>query len=152
LEMTIVATQSGKTQRHTDVNVVALQRAMIQCQEDLGCGSLTEALKVVAQDTGIGVSTLFRISRCEGVPDAETIARLARWLDVPITRFVGQGQDGRTDGAISYLPHESTPQVVDALLFADETLNAEQAAHVSKLFRIAYGLAPKENGNGNKKK
>ena len=131
------------------VDTLALQRALIQAHKDWHRKlSLTAFFKLVQTDTDIGTTTLGRISKNVGVPDTDTIVKLAHWLEIPVERFI-KATDNK---AISYLPSEPTPSVVDALLFKDKSLTQEAAAYISDIFRRAYELAPKkENGRGDKK-
>lgn len=95
------------------------------------------SLRAVAKETQVSASTLSRIENGSGVPDAETLARLARWLDIPLERIVEtRGQDPHEP--VVYYPHESTPDIVEAHLRADRNLNPETANALSELFRVAY--------------
>lgn len=95
------------------------------------------SLRAVARETQVSASTLSRIENGSGVPDAETLARLARWLDIPLERIVEtRGQDPLE--AVVYYPHESTPDIVEAHLRADRNLNPETANALAELFRVAY--------------
>jgi len=74
-----------------------------------------------------------------GKPDADNIARLASWLDMPIERVMHHGQRNPSDPkAVVYYPHESTPEIVEAHLRADRQLSPETAKALSELFRVAY--------------
>ena len=95
------------------------------------------SLRAVAKETQVSASTLSRIENGSGVPDAETLARLARWLGIPLERIVEtRGQDPHEP--VVYYPHESTPDIVEAHLRADRNLNSETANALSELFRVAY--------------
>src|SRR6476620_11053602 len=93
------------------------------------------SLRDVADETGVSASTLSRIENGTGKPDADNIARLASWLDMPIERVMHQGTD---PNPVVYYPHESTPEIVEAHLRADKHLTAETAKALSELFRVAY--------------
>src|SRR5438309_8574577 len=82
------------------------------------------SLRDVADQTGVSASTLSRIENGTGKPDAENIARLTAWLDVPLDRIMAarQHNDDGTE-AVVYFPHESTPEIVEAHLRADRKLN-----------------------------
>src|SRR5437868_13493089 len=78
------------------------------------------SLRDVADVTGVSASTLSRIENGTGKPDADNIARLASWLDMPIERVMHHGQ--RSSSApkpFVYYPHESTPEIFEAHLRAD---------------------------------
>jgi transcriptional regulator with XRE-family HTH domain len=82
---------------------------------------------------------LSRIENGTGKPDADNIARLTNWLDVPLERILsGGGHDRNEAKAVVYFPHESTPEIVEAHLRADRNLTAETADALSELFRVAY--------------
>ncbi|MCA1618185.1 MAG: helix-turn-helix domain-containing protein [Acidobacteria bacterium] len=98
------------------VNTVELGRAIRRRREELGL-----SLRDVADETGVSASTLSRIENGTGKPDADNIARLTGWLDMPV-----------------YFPHEATPDIVEAHLRADRNLTPETAKALSELFRVAY--------------
>lgn len=116
------------------VNTEELGRAIRRKRNETGC-----SLRDVADETGVSASTLSRIENGTGKPDAENIARLTDWLDVPMERIVGgRSRDGEETKAVVYYPHESTPEIVEAHLRADRNLSTETAAALSELFRVAY--------------
>jgi transcriptional regulator with XRE-family HTH domain len=97
------------------------------------------SLRDVADQTGVSASTLSRIENGTGKPDADNIARLASWLDMPIERVMHHGQRSPSDPKpVVYYPHESTPEIVEAHLRADRQLSPETAKALSELFRVAY--------------
>jgi transcriptional regulator with XRE-family HTH domain len=97
------------------------------------------SLRDVADETGVSASTLSRIENGTGKPDADNIARLAAWLDMPIERVLHHGQRSASDPKpVVYYPHESTPEIVEAHLRADKHLTPETAKALSELFRVAY--------------
>ena len=97
------------------------------------------SLRDVADLTGVSASTLSRIENGTGQPDADNIARLAAWLDMPIERVLHHGQRSASDPKpVVYYPHESTPEIVEAHLRADKHLTPETAKALSELFRVAY--------------
>ena len=97
------------------------------------------SLRDVADQTGVSASTLSRIENGTGKPDADNIARLASWLDMPIERVMHHGQHSPSDPKpVVYYPHESTPEIVEAHLRADKHLTTETAKALSELFRVAY--------------
>ena len=95
------------------------------------------SLRAVARETGVSASTLSRIENGSGVPDADTLARLARWLDIPLERIVTT-RAGESLDAVVYYPDNSTPDIVEAHLRADRNLTPETARALSELFRVAY--------------
>jgi transcriptional regulator with XRE-family HTH domain len=65
------------------INTIELGRAIKRRREDLGL-----SLRDVADKTNVSASTLSRIENGTGKPDADNIARLASWLDMPVDRVM----------------------------------------------------------------
>ena len=123
----------GRSQK-TLVNTEELGRAIRRKREELGL-----SLRDVANETDVSASTLSRIENGTGKPDAENIARLTSWLDVPMERILARSQTNDEEAkAVVYFPRESTPEIVEAHLRADRNLTSETAAALSELFRVAY--------------
>lgn len=114
------------------VNTVELGRAIKRRREELGL-----SLRDVADVTNVSASTLSRIENGTGKPDADNIARLTGWLDMPIDRVMNMQTDSNVEPVI-YYPHEATPEIVEAHLRADKKLSPETAKALSELFRVAY--------------
>lgn len=113
------------------VNTIELGRAISRRRLELG-----KSLRNVADETGVSASTLSRIENGTGKPDADNIARLTQWLDMPMERVMNTS---RSDvRPVVYYPHESTPAVVEAYLRADANLTPEIAEALAQMFRIAY--------------
>ena len=118
----------------TLVNTQELGRAIRRRRDDL-----QQSLRDVADETGVSASTLSRIENGTGKPDADNIARLTSWLDMPMERVLaGRHADSQTAQPVVYFPHESTPEIVEAHLRADRNLTPETASALSELFRVAY--------------
>ena len=116
------------------VNTVELGRAIRRKREELGL-----SLRDVADETGVSASTLSRIENGTGKPDADNIARLTAWLNVPVERIMsGRDTESNEERAVVYFPQESTPEIVEAHLRADRNLTPETAKALSELFRVAY--------------
>ncbi|HET6646298.1 MAG TPA: helix-turn-helix transcriptional regulator [Pyrinomonadaceae bacterium] len=115
------------------VNTEELGRAIRRKRDELGA-----SLRDVADATGVSASTLSRIENGTGKPDADNIARLTTWLDVPMERILGSRSEGDEGKAVVYFPRESTPEIVEAHLRADRNLTTETASALSELFRVAY--------------
>lgn len=117
------------------VNTVELGRAIRRKREELGL-----SLRDVADETGVSASTLSRIENGTGKPDADNIARLTGWLDMPMERVMSgrASSDGTAAAPVVYFPHEATPDIVEAHLRADRNLNPETAKALAELFRVAY--------------
>jgi transcriptional regulator with XRE-family HTH domain len=123
------------------INTAELGRAIRRRREELKL-----SLRDVADETNVSASTLSRIENGTGKPDADNIARLTSWLDVPLERILTGTRDGREEAkAIVYYPHESTPEIVEAHLRADRNLTAETADALSELFRVAYSQFSRTN-------
>jgi transcriptional regulator with XRE-family HTH domain len=122
------------TRSRTLVNTEELGRAISRRRQELSL-----SLRDVADKTGVSASTLSRIENGTGKPDADNIARLTAWLDMPMERVLsGRHADKDTATAVIYYPHESTPEIVEAHLRADQNLTPETASALSELFRVAY--------------
>ena len=116
------------------VNTAELGSAIRRRREQQGM-----SLRDLADETGVSASTLSRIENGTGKPDADNIARLAAWLDMPIERVMHHGHRAANDPKpVVYYPHESTPEIVEAHLRADKQLTPQTAKALSELFRVAY--------------
>lgn len=113
------------------INTVELGRAIKRRREELGL-----SLRDVADVTSVSASTLSRIENGTGKPDADNIARLTGWLDMPIDRVMNK-QANEVEPVI-YYPHEPVPEIVEAHLRADKKLTPETARALAELFRVAY--------------
>lgn len=114
------------------VNTVELGLAIKRHREELKL-----SLRDVADLTGVSASTLSRIENGTGKPDADNIARLSGWLDMPVDRVMKK-QNSEEIEPVIYYPHEATPEIVEAHLRADKKLSPETAKALSELFRVAY--------------
>src|ERR671926_1955174 len=102
------------------VNTVELGRAIRRKREEQGL-----SLRDVANETGVSASALSRIENGTGKPDADNIARLAAWLDMPIERVMHHDRAAAEAKPVIYYPHESTPEIVEAHLRADRHLTPQ---------------------------
>jgi transcriptional regulator with XRE-family HTH domain len=114
------------------IDTIQLGRAIKRRREELGL-----SLRDVADKTNVSASTLSRIENGTGKPDADNIARLTNWLDMPIDRVMHKKTADEVEPVI-YYPHEATPEIVEAHLRADKNLSPETAKALSELFRVAY--------------
>lgn len=115
------------------VKTQELGSAIKRRREELGL-----SLRDVADKTGVSASTLSRIENGTGKPDADNIARLTGWLDMPIDRVMNKQAASSDVEPVIYYPHEATPEIVEAHLRADKNLTPETANALSELFRVAY--------------
>src|SRR6185437_15458988 len=97
------------------VNTEELGRAVRRRREELGL-----SLRDVADKTSVSASTLSRIENGTGKPDADNIARLTAWLEVPVERILSV-RPAHDDAApaVVYYPQEPVPEIVEAHLRAD---------------------------------
>lgn len=131
------------------INTQELGRAIRRRREELEL-----SLRDVADQTGVSASTLSRIENGTGKPDADNIARLTNWLDMPLERILSRsGRDDSNEAkAVVYYPHESTPEIVEAHLRADRNLSPETADALSQLFRVAYSQFSRKETNTSSRK
>ncbi len=115
------------------INTMELGRAIKRRREELSL-----SLRDVADVTQVSASTLSRIENGTGKPDADNIARLTNWLDMPVDRVMKKQGNSENVEAVVYYPHEATPEIVEAHLRADKNLTPETAKALSELFRVAY--------------
>jgi transcriptional regulator with XRE-family HTH domain len=115
------------------INTKELGRAIKRRREELNL-----SLRDVADVTRVSASTLSRIENGTGKPDADNIARLTSWLDMPVDRVMKKHGRSENVEAVVYYPHEATPEIVEAHLRADKNLTPETAKALSELFRVAY--------------
>jgi len=115
------------------INTMELGRAIKRRREELSL-----SLRDVADVTNVSASTLSRIENGTGKPDADNIARLTNWLDMPVDRVMKKSGNEEAIEPVIYYPHEATPEIVEAHLRADKNLTPETAKALSELFRVAY--------------
>lgn len=130
------------------VNTEELGRAVRRRREELGL-----SLRDVASKTSVSASTLSRIENGTGKPDADNIARLTGWLEVPVERILNarSSADDSTQ-AVVYYPQEPVPEIVEAHLRADRNLTPDTAAALSELFRVAYAQFSRNSDKTAKKR
>ena len=113
------------------ISTVELGRAIKRRRDELKL-----SLRDVGDLTEVSASTLSRIENGTGRPDADNIARLTQWLDIPVDRLMTHTSDNIEP--VIYYPHERTPEIIEAHLRADKNLTPETAKALSELFRVAY--------------
>ena len=130
------------------VNTEELGRAVRRRREELGL-----SLRDVATKTSVSASTLSRIENGTGKPDADNIARLTSWLEVPVERILNaRSSQDESKQAVIYYPQEPVPEIVEAHLRADRNLTPETAAALSEVFRIAYAQFSRNTDKAAKKR
>ena len=122
-----------KTNSDSLISTLELGRAVKRRREELKL-----SLRDVADKTGVSASTLSRIENGTGKPDADNIARLSNWLDMPIDRVMKKQGEADDVEPVVYYPHEATPEIVEAHLRADKNLSPAMAEALSEVFRTAY--------------
>ena len=93
-------------------------------------------LRAVAQECGVSASTLSRLERgvASSLPDADTLAKLADWLDVSIGFLLSeQAKEGDENE-----PELTTVEIVEVSLRADKNLSPETAEALAEMFRLLY--------------
>ena len=123
----------NKSKNEGLISTIELGRAIKRRREELKL-----SLRDVADKTQVSASTLSRIENGTGKPDADNIARLTDWLDMPIDRVMRKKSNSDDVEAVVYYPHEATPEIVEAHLRADKNLSEDTAKALSELFRVAY--------------
>ena len=113
------------------ISTVELGRAIKRRRQELKL-----SLRDVGDLTEVSASTLSRIENGTGRPDADNIARLTQWLDMPVDRLMTRTAENVEP--VIYYPHEKTPEIIEAHLRADKNLTPETAKALSELFRVAY--------------
>ena len=130
------------------VNTEELGRAVRRRREELGL-----SLRDVADKTSVSASTLSRIENGTGKPDADNIARLTAWLEVPVERILNtRSTENESSQAVVYYPQEPVPEIVEAHLRADRNLTPETASALSELFRVAYAQFSRTSDKAAKKR
>jgi len=123
------------------ISTIELGRAIKRRRQELDL-----SLRDVADKTMVSASTLSRIENGTGKPDADNIARLTDWLDMPIDRVMTKRGEGEVEPVV-YYPHEATPEIVEAHLRADKNLSDDTAKALSELFRVAYAQFSEKKKN-----
>ncbi len=113
------------------INTADLGKAIKRRREELKL-----SLRDVADIVDVSASTLSRIENGTGRPDADNIARLSQWLNMPVDRLFRQRSSDIEP--VIYYPHEATPDIIEAHLRADKDLTPETAKALAELFRVAY--------------
>jgi len=114
----------------TDIDQLADYIQWKMDEEDL---SLREA----AQEAKVSAPTLSRIlqkGKKRPRPDVETIAKVIRWVGVPIEKIISTSLD-RT---IPESPKKNTLEAIQVHLRADKNLSAEAARAIAEMVKVAY--------------
>src|ERR1700687_3650127 len=100
-------------------------------------------LRAAAAECGVSPSTLSRLERgaSSSLPDAETLTKLAIWLNVTVASLLSEKEQDREE------PDLTTPEVVEVHLRADKRLAPETANALGRAFRLLYDQMPKKAGS-----
>lgn len=87
-------------------------------------------LRAAAKQCGLSAATLSRLENKsgEGLPDAETLGAIAKWLGVSMDRFLSKGEE----------ESGNTVEEIHAHLRADKHLSKEAADALAELVRVTY--------------
>jgi len=93
-------------------------------------------LRAAAGESGLSPSTLSRLERgvSSSLPDADTLTKLAAWLNVPVGRLLS---DEEREGSQEN-PELTTPEVVEVNLRADKRLAPKTAEALARMFKMLY--------------
>jgi transcriptional regulator with XRE-family HTH domain len=116
------------------VNTEELGRAIKRRREELGL-----SLRDVASETSVSASTLSRIENGTGKPDADNIARLTTWLDVPMERILSGRDPKAEESKLWSITRKSQRRRSSKLIFAPTKISLpKRRLRLSELFRVAY--------------
>ena len=93
-------------------------------------------LRAAAEESKVSASTLSRLESggATSMPDAETLAKLAAWLDISISSLLSEDKSNRKRNS----PELSTPEQVEVHLRADRNLSPQVTETLAKMFRLLY--------------
>ncbi|MBK9768752.1 MAG: helix-turn-helix transcriptional regulator [Chloracidobacterium sp.] len=112
------------------INTVELGRAIKRHREELKL-----SLRDVADLTEVSASTLSRIENGTGRPDADNIARLTQWLDMPVDRLMRHADESVEPASII----RTRRRLRSLRLTCGLTGNCRlRLLRLSELFRVAY--------------
>jgi transcriptional regulator with XRE-family HTH domain len=94
---------------------------------------------------GVSASTISRLERSAigKLPDAVTLVKLSKWLDLPLTQFLGSTAESEPKSVQSTLP-----EIVDVHLRADPRFDPKSARALSEIFRVLYENLAQGAGRG----
>lgn len=136
-------------------SIIASESAPVLRSDDLGAMIRAKrraehlTLEQAAQASGVSAATLSRWERAKpgaagleigslpATPDTRTLAAITGWLGISLERMLHVS----TPPPVEHIIHhegETTPDIVEAHLRADPTLDTKTADALSRLFRAAY--------------
>ena len=115
------------------INTIELGRAIKRRREELGL-----SLRDVADVTHVSASTLSRIENGTGKPDADNIARLTSWLDMPVDRVMKKQGASEEVEAVFIIRTKRRRKLSKRIFAPTKIFTPETAKALSELFRVAY--------------
>ena len=101
------------------------------------------SLRAAAEKAKVSSATLSRIlkkGRKRPRPDMETVAKIIRWLEVPMEKIF----DTPVGRRVANKTGRSTLQEIQVHLRADKNLSSEAARAIADLVRVAYAQFAKQ--------
>lgn len=112
-----------------DINLLRLGAMLHKKRFDLRLG-----LRAVAAQCGLSPSTLSRIENgARGMPEVETMTKLAAWLDVPVGALLSSD-----NAEFDELKGLYTPDAIAILLQSDKRLSPPAAKAIGELVQVVY--------------
>ncbi len=101
-------------------------------------------LRAAAQKSGVSPSTLSRLERgiSTSLPDTETLAKLAGWLNVSLDSILVQAEPNLHGDT----PKPTTPEIVEVHLRADKNLSSDTAKTLAQMFKLLYDQVAQSDG------
>ena len=101
------------------------------------------SLRAAAQKAKVSPATLSRIlkkGKKRPRPDMETLAKIIRWVEVPIEKIIETPAGRRGENKMG----RSTLEEIQVHLRADKNLSSEAARAIADLVRVAYAQFAKQ--------
>jgi len=95
------------------------------------------SLRQAAHKAKVSPATLSRIlkkGKKRPQPDVDTLARIVRWVNVPIEKIIETASGNRAEGQTG----GNTLEAIQVHLRADKNLSAEAAHAIAELVKVAY--------------
>jgi transcriptional regulator with XRE-family HTH domain len=121
---------------HIDIDQLADYVQWKMDEEDL-------SLRQAARKAQVSPATLSRIlqkGKKRPRPDVETLARLVRWVEVPIEKII----EARPETRPARIPPKSTVETIQVHLRADKNLSADAARAIAEMVKVAYAQFAKQ--------
>lgn len=115
---------------HIDIDQLAKYIQWKMAEEDL-------SLRQAAHKAKVSPATLSRIlkkGKKHPQPDVDTLARIVRWVNVPIEKIIETPSGNRAENQTS----GNTLEAIQVHLRADKNLSAEAARAIADMVKVAY--------------